>query len=456
MRKTKEYFHFQPFSKKQRQVLNWWCEGSPVRDYDGIIADGAIRSGKTVSMSLSFVLWAMSSFSGQNFAMCGKTIGSFRRNVLFWLKLMLKSRGYAVTDHRADNLVVISRGDTENYFYIFGGKDERSQDLIQGITLAGVFFDEVALMPESFVNQATGRCSVEGSKFWWNCNPDGPYHWFKLDWINKSVGYLGKKKTAEIEKQAAEEHKPSGLKKILYLHFTMDDYLSLSEKVKERYRSMYVGVFYLRYIKGLWAVAEGLIYTMFTNANLYSDEERPSALKNIASKCITVDYGTTNPCVFLEVWDDGETLWIDREYRWDSRSEEAQRTGNPQKTDAQYADDMETFMGSEDQDWCEIVIDPSAASFITELRTRGFYVTTADNEVLDGIRVVGSLLARRMIRINRRCKGLIGEMYSYVWDDKAADRGEEKPVKPVKQKDHGPDALRYYCYTKLPKWRIGK
>ena len=121
MRKTKEYFHFQPFSKKQRQVLNWWCEGSPVRDYDGIIADGAIRSGKTVSMSLSFVLWAMSSFTGQNFAMCGKTIGSFRRNVLFWLKLMLKSRGYAVTDHRADNLVVISRGDTENYFYIFGG-----------------------------------------------------------------------------------------------------------------------------------------------------------------------------------------------------------------------------------------------------------------------------------------------------------------------------------------------
>ena len=132
MKKVKQYFHFKPFSRKQRQVLNWWCEDSPVKDYDGIIADGAIRSGKTVSMSLSFALWAMSSFSGQNFAMCGKTIGSFRRNVLFWLKLMLKSRGYTVTDHRADNLVVISRGDVENYFYIFGGKDERSQDLIQG------------------------------------------------------------------------------------------------------------------------------------------------------------------------------------------------------------------------------------------------------------------------------------------------------------------------------------
>ena len=140
MKRINRMFQFQPFSRKQRKVLNWWCRTSPVKDYDGIIADGAIRSGKTVSMSLSFVMWAMSSFAGQNFAMCGKTIGSFRRNVLFWLKLMLKSRGYKVADHRADNLLVVTRRGVENYFYIFGGKDERSQDLIQGITLAGVFF----------------------------------------------------------------------------------------------------------------------------------------------------------------------------------------------------------------------------------------------------------------------------------------------------------------------------
>lgn len=433
MKKKRPIFKFQPFSRKQRKIFTWWADSSPVKDAAGIIADGAIRSGKTVSMSLSFVMWAMARYDGQNFIMAGKTISSFKRNVLQNLKLMLTSRGYHWEYHVSGdfpNMLEVSRNGKTNYFFIFGGKDEGSQDLVQGITAAGAFFDEVALMPESFVNQATARCSVEGSTWWFNCNPAGPTHWFKVNWIDK------RKK-----------------KRLLYLHFTMEDNLSLSEKIKERYRSMYAGVFYLRYIKGLWAVAEGLIYTMFTNANLYSDEERPPALKNIASKSITVDYGTTNPCVFLEIWDDGTTLWIDREYRWDSRSEEAQRTENPQKTDAQYADDMEMFMGPEDQDWCEIVIDPSAASFITELRTRGFYVTTADNEVLDGIRVVGSLLARRMIRINRRCKGLIGEMYSYVWDDKAADRGEEKPVK---QKDHGPDALRYYCYTKLPKWRIGK
>ena len=163
MKNRKVHFQFQPFSKKQRMVLNWWCSSSPVRDMDGIIADGAIRSGKTIAMSLSFVMWAMDNFDGQNFGLCGKTIGSFRRNVLFWLKAMCGSRGYDVEDKRADNLLEISRKGVTNYFYIFGGKDERSQDLIQGITLAGVFFDEVALMPQSFVNQATGRCSVSGS-----------------------------------------------------------------------------------------------------------------------------------------------------------------------------------------------------------------------------------------------------------------------------------------------------
>ena len=407
-------------------LLNWWTDKSPVKDKQGIIADGAIRSGKTVSMSLSFVMWAMSSFTGQNFAMCGKTVGSFRRNVLATLKLMLKSRGYAVEDHRADNMLIIRRGDVENSFYIFGGRDERSQDLIQGITLAGLLLDEVALMPESFVNQATGRCSVEGSKMWFNCNPAGPLHWFKTEWIDKRER-----------------------KGLLYLHFMMDDNLSLSEEIKARYRSMYAGVFYLRYIKGLWAVAEGLIYTMLTEVCLY-DKLAPY-IPNTAQKMISVDYGTTNPCVFLETWDDGKTVWIEREYRWDSRSEEAQRSGHPQKTDKEYADDMAQFMGSRPEDQCIVIVDPSAASFIQELRSRGWLVKPADNEVLDGIRKVSTMLASGRLRINRRCTGLCAEMQAYVWDDKAQERGEEKPVK---QKDHGPDALRYRINT-LPAWRIG-
>lgn len=429
MRKKRPIFKFKPFSRRQRQVMNWWMEDSPVKDCNGIIADGAIRSGKTVAMSLGFVFWAMDSFDEQNFIMAGKTIGSFRRNVLTNLKLMLSSRGYRWKHHLAENMLEISRNGRTNYFYMFGGKDESSQDLIQGITAAGAFFDEVALMPESFVNQATGRCSVEGRKFWFNCNPAGPMHWFRTGWIENR-----------------------NKKKLVYLHFTMDDNLSLSEAVKKDYRSMYAGVFFLRYIKGLWAVAEGLIYTMCTEQNYYTDEERPIALKSIAQKYIAVDYGTTNPCVFLELWDDGQTIWVDREYRWDSRSEEARRSQHPQKTDAQYADDMAEFMGTAPEDQCTIIVDPSAASFITELRNRGFYVKTGDNEVLDGIRVVATLLAQRNIRINKSCKGLRSEMQSYVWDEKAAERGEEKPVK---QLDHGCDCLRYFCYTILPKWRTG-
>ena len=182
----KATFRFKPFSKKQRQVLNWWCDSSPVKDYDGIIADGAIRSGKTVSMSLSFGLWAMENFNGQNFIMSGKTVGSFRRNVLRFWKTMMQSRGFVVVDKRSDNLVIVTKGNVENFFYIFGGKDEASQDLVQGITAAGAFFDEVALMPESFVNQATARCSVDGSKFWFNCNPENPRHWFYEEWIKKA------------------------------------------------------------------------------------------------------------------------------------------------------------------------------------------------------------------------------------------------------------------------------
>lgn len=410
-----QIFRFQPFSLKQKKVLTWWMSDSPVKDYDGIIADGAIRSGKTVSMSLAFVFWAMSTFNGQNFAMCGKTIGSFRRNVLFWLKLMLRSRGYQVTDHRADNLVEISRGETTNYFYIFGGKDERSQDLIQGITLAGVFFDEVALMPESFVNQATGRCSVEGSKYWFNCNPDGPYHWFKVNWIDKQE----------------EKH-------LLYLHFTMDDNLSLSEKIKARYRSMYSGVFFLRYIKGLWAVAEGVIYDMF-------DEERHAVdsieLPQQPVYYVSCDYGMQNATVFL-LWCkalDGRWACI-REYYYSGRDT------RKQKTDSEFSDDLKEWLRGIVPE--RVIVDPAAASFIAELKKRGYNVKKARNDVLDGIRFVAMLLNQDRIVFLRCCENTIKEFASYIWDEKAADRGEDKPVK---VRDHAMDAVRYMCYTVIRK-----
>ena len=425
-----QVFKFQPFSRRQKQILTWWAPDSPVKDYDGIIADGAIRSGKTVCMSLSFVMWAMATFSGQNFAMCGKTIGSFRRNVLFWLKLMLKSRGYRVMDHRADNLVEISRGAVTNYFYIFGGKDERSQDLIQGITLSGLFCDEVALMPESFVNQATGRCSVAGSKYWFNCNPDGPYHWFKVNWIDKAIGYLGKARAARIREEAEAAGTDPGLKKLLYVHFTMDDNLSLSEEIKARYRSMYTGVFFKRYIMGLWAMAEGIIYDMFDPDKHIVDTEALAAAYKARTgysfwtgdQYVSCDYGTQNPTAFL-LWQQGadKKWYCRREYYYSGRDK------GRQKTDAEYSADLKAWLNG--LEIRAVILDPAAASFKAQLEKDGFKVKKAKNDVLDGIRLVATLLLTGSIFIDKSCANLIKEFASYIWDAKAADKGEDKPVK---------------------------
>ncbi len=396
-------------------------------------------------MSLSYVLWAMSCFNQQNFGMAGKTIGSFRRNVLFWLKLMLKSRGYKVADHRADNLLVVTKGDKENYFYIFGGKDERSQDLIQGITLAGMFFDEVALMPESFVNQATGRCSVTGSKYWFNCNPDGPYHWFKVNWIDKSISYLGRKKVEKILAEAAKEEKDPGLKKLLYIHFTMDDNLSLSEKIKERYRSNYTGVFFKRYIMGLWAMAEGIIYDMFdVDKHVVDTEQLVADYKRRTGegfwtdeRYVSCDYGTQNATVFL-LWNKAkDKKWYCRkEYYYSGRDK------GRQKTDVEFSQELTKWLGG--LKIRAVILDPSAASFKAQLEKDGYKVKKGKNDVLDGIRFVATLLNQGSIFIDESCVNLIKEFASYIWDAKAADRGEDKPVK---EHDHALDGLRYFAYT---------
>lgn len=412
-------FRWKALSQRQKQVLSWWAPQSAYSGYNGIIADGAIRSGKTFAMSFSFVQWAMTCYSGQQFAMCGKTIASFRRNVLGTLKQQLAARGYNVKEHRAENCMTVSKGGRTNEFYFFGGKDESSQDLIQGITLAGAFFDEVALMPQSFVNQATARCSVTGSKFWFNCNPGSPQHWFYLEWVRKCRS-----------------------RKMMYLHFTMDDNLSLAEDIKARYRSQYSGVFYQRYILGLWTVADGLIYDMMdTTANTYRPQDAPVGFKSLSTRTITCDYGTTNPTVYLDVYDDGEKVRVHREYRWDSRKE------HRQKTDEEYVDDFMEFMGKAP---CAAIVDPAAASFITALRQRGVYVMEGNNDVLNGIRKCSTLLSHRDLLISTDCEGLLDELGTYRWDDKAALMGVDKPIK---QQDHGPDALRYYINS-LPDWRF--
>lgn len=402
-------FKWKPFSRKQLQVLTWWMPDSPYHDHDAMIADGAVRSGKTASMSFSYIAWAMECFRDEQFGMAGKTIGALRRNVIVPLKRMLKSRGYHVKENRAENFMTVTFKGKANIFYLFGGRDERSQDLIQGLTLAGMFFDEVAIMPKSFVDQAIARCSVEGRKFWFNCNPGGPTHWFKLEWIDQ-----------------AEQ------KRALLLHFTMDDNLSLSEKIKEGYRRMFSGVFYKRYILGLWVLAEGIIYDMF------SDEHRvPTIDRPYREYHISCDYGTKNPMTF-GLWGKYAGTWYKvKEYHYDGRAE------GRQKTDEDYYQDLEAFAG--DLDIRSLIVDPSAASFIVAVeKHRRFRVEPAKNDVVDGIRNVATALSRRMILYNDCCLETFREYGSYVWDEKASLRGEDKPIK---QNDHQMDADRYFVNT---------
>ena len=403
------------FSEKQREIMRF-----PYTKYEALICDGAVRSGKTSIMSLSFFLWAMGSFNHCAFAFCGKSVGAVERNIVTpLLSIVYLKQNFDVRYNRGGHAIIARRGNRENRFYLFGGKDESSYMLIQGVTLAGILLDEVALMPRSFVEQALARCSVDGAKLWFNCNPEGPQHWFRQEWILK-----------------APEHNA------VHIHFLMDDNPSLSEETRRRYRNMYSGVFYERYILGRWVMSEGLIYDMFDQAeNVYRPEERPADMVWRSVRTIACDYGTANPTRFLDLYDDGETIRVDREYSWDSRKE------HRQKTDKEYADDLLDFMGKE---WCSVIADPSAASFIAELRSRGVYVIPADNEVLDGIRKVSSLIRRRVIKVCSDCVCLLDEMGTYLWDEKASRKGEEKPVK---QQDHSEDALRYYINS-LPSWRF--
>lgn len=238
---------FSNFSPKQLKAMLWW-KMPDTKKYDAIVCDGSVRSGKTMSMVIGFVIWSCSLFNGETFAFCGKTIDSLKRNVITPMQKWLEGTA-KIKLNFSRNYCEISIENHTNRYYFFGGKDESSYQLIQGITLAGVLLDEVALMPKSFVDQALARCSVSGSKIWFNCNPDKPHHWFNEEWIDDH----GEK--ADVVRK----------KNRLRLHFTMDDNLSLSEDIRKRYEQMYSGVFYERYILGLWVCAEGIIYQQFAN-----------------------------------------------------------------------------------------------------------------------------------------------------------------------------------------------
>lgn len=395
---------FETFSEKQTQTLTWWSDSSPWRDWDAVICDGAVRSGKTLCMGISFLCWATRRFDGRQFGMCGKTIASLRRNVVSVLLPVMRDLGFEVEEKISKNFFTLAFGGRRNTFYLFGGRDESSQALIQGATFAGVLLDEVALMPRSFVEQACARCSISGSKLWFNCNPEGPNHWFYQEWVKK----------------AAE-------RRALYIHFSLEDNPALSRKIIARYRKMYSGVFYRRFVLGEWVASTGRVYDFFDER--YVREAPDGEMEEYAVSC---DYGTANPASFGLWGRRGEVWYRLREYYYNSREE------GWQKTDAEYVRELEALLdGARPR---AVVVDPSAASFIEALRREGFPVIKADNDVLSGIRLTADLLKAGKLVICPACKDAIREFSLYAWDEKREERDA-----PVKRNDHAMDDIRYFA-----------
>lgn len=389
-------------SPKQAKILSF-----PYSKYDALICDGAVRSGKTSIMMWAFVRWAMENFSGQRFGVCGRTVDSCTKNIIVpFTAMSLAKEHYIIRWRRGDKVMEVRRGAVTNYFEVFGGKDESSYTLIQGRTLAGVLLDEVVLMPRSFVEQALTRCSVDGAKLWFSCNPGSPQHWFYLEWIKRNK-----------ERNA------------LYLHFEMTDNPGLSEKTLERYQNMFTGVFYDRYIRGLWVLAEGLVYD-------FGEENIVDKVPESGEYYISCDYGTLNPfSAGLWCWD-GETATRIREYYYSGRAE------NRNKTDEEYYTELEKLAG--ELPVISIIVDPSAASFIEVIkRHEKFKVRKAVNDVLPGIATTARYLRSGALKIHRSCKDAIREFGLYRWDEKSTED------RPIKENDHAMDDTRYFAMTVL-------
>lgn len=408
-------FKFQPFSLKQKRVLTWWMDQSPYKDYDMIICDGSIRAGKTVAMIDGFLTWSLATFENESFILAGRSMGALKRNVLKPMFQILVAKGMPYRYHRSEHYIEIGT----NTYYCFGANNEASQDELQGLTAAGAYGDEVALFPESFIEQMIGRCSVEGSKIWMNCNPEGPFHHIKTEYIDKSKE-----------------------KRILHLHFTLDDNLTLSPKIKARYKRMFTGLWFKRMILGLWVLAEGVIYDMWDDA-VHVINCPDSGYQEYG---VAVDYATATVMTFglygiqYDRGSKGEhKVYLLKEYYWDAKKK------GRQKTDGEFADDFKEFLG--DIVPKSIYLDPSAASFKVELRKRGYnQVRDADNDVINGIRLVASFLSAGRFFVDWSCSDTIQEFASYTWDPKAQARGEDKPIK---ENDHAMDRNRYYIQSRF-------
>ena len=388
---------YEKLSPKQLKSMLWWAQPDS-KNYDAIVCDGSVRSGKTMSMTIGFVLWSIKNFNNENFAFCGKTIDSLKRNVITpmqkWLEGIVK-----IKVNLSRNFLDISTCGHTNRYYFFGGKDESSYQLIQGITLAGVLLDEVALMPRSFVEQALARCSVTGSKLWFNCNPDSSEHWFFKEWVNENS-----EKTAE--------------KNRLHLHFTMDDNFYLSDEVKQRYDRMYSGVFYDRYIKGLWVAAEGVIYKEFAdNPDNFIVDTIPD---DIIFCTIGIDFGGNGSAHAMICTGFSKSMRkviiLDEYYRKEIISPAElekdvcrfiRRCQQTYKVYDMYCDSAE-----------QVLIKGIKSAVMSELIPINIH-NARKSAIIGRIRFFNSIMAQKRFFIMKHCSHLIEALQSAVWDSKS-------------------------------------
>jgi PBSX family phage terminase large subunit len=403
---------WQPFGAKSLEFIR-----NPVSQDARInILEGSVRSSKTVTMIPKLLIYCKHGPPGL-LLIVGVSKDTVYDNVLRDLFDTVGTSNYSYNRQTGD-LTVFGRS-----IKVIGAKDDGSEKYLRGKTLAGAYVDELTLIPEKFFKQLLNRLSVRGAKLYATTNPDTPSHYIYTEYISD------------------EEKLSSGLVKVI--HFVLDDNPNLDEEYKRDIAKSYSGLFYKRFILGLWVMADGAIYDMWTDDNLY--DALPFHIADPAhpyDRDVAVDYGTQNPMVFLDILHDGHGVYVENEYHYAGKANQAQ------KTDSEYADDLDKFTAGKGIN--QIIVDPSAASFIAELKKRGYRVKQADNDVENGIRLMASMIQLRMLKVNKRCVNFVREVGSYVWDEKARMRGEEKPLK---QNDHVMDACRYYCQTKIKKIR---
>ena len=379
---------------------------------------GSVRSSKTVGANFrwqNFIASAIKNNVPGDLLMVGKTERTLTRNILNPMEEFLGHR------------MKISKGIGEasifgRRVYFVGANDERAEAKIRGGTYLGAYVDETTLIPESFFQMLLSRLSLKGAKVFTTTNPDSPYHWLKTNYIDR-----------------AEELNMS------HFAFQLEDNGHLDPEYVENLKKEYTGLWYKRYILGLWVLAAGAVYDMWDEdkhvKSLAALESIHGAIKPYRH-IVDVDYGTSNATTFshkIFFKAGGEThVHTLREYYHDGREA-------GQKTDAQYLDDLAKFMeGIPGKP--KVIVDPSAASFKVAGAQRGFYMQEAKNDVIDGIRTVSTFLGSGRYTVDPSCKETLKSYASYVWDEKAQKRGEDKPLK---QFDHAVDRDRYGIFTEL-------